>query len=189
MEINHTQNRLALIRRYLDKWASSPRHNRQLVAEIVVEKFDQLGLKEQLAGTGVEFSHGDDAVGDMRAHAQKLWRWLGAYEEAKPAPDKLWYLEQAIVAAMPQDLRLQYLRHVYAASGISVSHQFESNAAALTLDHLIKEQADAACSLVSLMDGVDPGELDKADKELHEALSATVSAINYVKALRAGGAE
>lgn len=189
MEITTLQNRLALIRRYLDKWAASPRHNRQVVAEIVVEMFDHMGLKEQLAGTGVEFAHGDDAVGDMRAHAQKLWRWLGAYEEAKPAPDKLWYVEQAIVAAMPQEMRLRYLRDVYAASGIAVSVRIDGGSAALAADLLIKEQSDAARSLVALLDGVDPGELDKADKELHEALSATVSAINYVKSLRTGGAQ
>lgn len=184
-----TQNRLALIRRYLDRWSAMPRHNRQIVAEIVVEKFNELSMSEFLAGTGVEFSHSDDLCGDMRAHAQKLWRWLGAYEEVKPAPDKLWFVEQAIVAAMPAEMRLQYLNDVYTKASVHVSLRIDSGQTLIALEHLIQEQADATKSLAALLDGIDPGELDRAEKEISESISASLSALNHVKALRTGGAQ
>lgn len=184
-----TQNRLAIIRKYLDHWASQSRHNRQIVAEIIVETFQKLDLQQHLAGTGVEFSHGDDLVGDMRAHAQKIWRWLGAYEEVKPSPDKLFYFEQAIVAAMPQEMRLQYLNEVYSSAKVAVSLVIELGETLAAFEALVQEQADATKSFAALIDGVDPGELDRAEKELNEALHATLGALNHIKALRAGGAE
>jgi hypothetical protein len=188
-QMTTTQNRLALIRRYLDRWSAMSRHNRQIVAEIVVEKFNELAMQEFLAGTGVEFSHSEDLCGDMRAHAQKLWRWLGAYEEVKPAPDKLWYVEQAIVASMPADMRLQYLNDVYANASVQVALKIDAGQTLLAFEHLVQEQAEATKSLAALLDGIDPGELDRAERELTEALGATASALSHVKALRVGGAQ
>ena len=184
-----TQNRLALLRKYLDEWARFSRHNRQIVAEIVVEAFQNMDLQQHIPGTGVEFTHGDDVLGDMRAHAQKLWRWLGAYEEVKPSPDKLWYVEQAIVAVMPQEMRLKYLNDIYADAGVSVSLRIDGGQTLIALEHLIQEQADATKSLAALLDGIDPGELDRAETEISESLNATLSALNHVKALRNGGAK
>src|SRR5690606_8713190 len=79
-----SQNRLAILRLHMDAWAGLPRHNRQLVAEIIFEQFNASGLAEHIAGTGVEFTGSDDYANDMRVRSQKLWRWIGAYEDCKP---------------------------------------------------------------------------------------------------------
>jgi len=179
-----TTNRLAILRRHLDRWAGQPRHNRQLVAELIVEKFIELGMADHLSGTGVEFSHSDDLSNDMRTHAQKLWRWLGAFEECKPGPDKLWYIEQAIVAALPAALRVRYLHDVYADAGITVAIDVLSGETLMALDAVISEGADATRALVALVDGVDPGELATAEKELMESIGASQAALKHVRELK-----
>lgn len=180
-----TINRLAILRRHLDNWAGQPRHNRQLVAELVVEKFTALGMAEHLPGTGVEFSSSDDLSGDMRTHAQKLWRWLGAFEECKPGPDKLWYIEQAIVAALPPALRIAYLHDVYTDAAITVAIDVQGGDTLMALDAVISEGADATRALVALVDGVDPGELGTAERELKESIGASQAALKHVRELQA----
>ena len=181
-----TLNRLAILRRHLDKWASQSRHNRQLVAELVVEKFNELHMADHIPGTGVEFSATDDLSHDMRTHAQKLWRWLGAYEEAKPGPDKLWYIEQAVVAAMPRVLRIAYLLEVYADAGVTVAIDVDAGQTMLAVESVIQEDADATKALVALLDGVDPFELDTAERELMESIGASQAALSHVRSLKRG---
>jgi len=181
-----TLNRLAILRRHLDKWASQSRHNRQLVADLVVEKFNELQMADHLPGTGVEFSTSDDIGNDMRSHAQKLWRWLGAYEEAKPGPDKLWYIEQAVVAAMPRAGRVAYLLEGYADAGVTVAIDVDAGQTMLAVESVIQEGADATKALVALLDGADPGELDTAEKELLESIGASQAALSHVRNLKGG---
>jgi len=179
-----TTNRLAILRRHMDQWAGLPRHNRQLVAELVVEKFHTLGMAEHLPGTGVEFGATDDLCNDMRTHAQKLWRWMGAYEECKPAPDKLWFLEQAVVAAMPPARRVPYLLEVYADAGIVVAIDVSAGKTLQAVEAVIQEGADATKALVALLDGIEPHELDTAETELLESIGASQAALSHVRRLK-----
>ncbi|MDO6747180.1 hypothetical protein [Gilvimarinus sp. 1_MG-2023] len=186
--MNKSQNRLAILRRYMDAWAELPRHNRSLVAEIIYEKFQELGLGEHIAGTGVEFSSSDDYHKDMRVRGQKLWRWIGAYEEAKPQPDKLWYLEQVIVAAMPEPLRVAYTSEVYLAAQLSIGidHSTDSTCPAKIARTLIKENSEAQAAVVELSRDSSQGDIDTALKELRESSAATRAAINALEQMREG---
>ena len=186
--MNKSQNRLAILRRYMDAWADMPRHNRSLVAEIIYEKFNDLGLAEFIAGTGVEFSSSDDYTKDMRVRGQKLWRWIGAYEEAKPQPDKLFYLDQVIVAAMPEPLRIAYVSEVYLAAQLSIGidHSADSACPAKIARTLIKENSEAQAAVVELDRDSSAADIDTALKELRESSAATRAAISALEQMREG---
>ena len=178
-----SQNRLAILRRWLDTWANSPRTNRSLVAEIIVEHFQACGLAEHIHGTGVEFSHSEDFSHDMRVHGQKIWRWLGAYEEAKPQPDKLWYIEQAIVAAMPEHIRIGYLGEVYQFAGVNIGIEQGGEAMnpAKLLQSLIKENSEAQMAVANLGPDITANERNEILRELRESAAATASAIAAIE--------
>lgn len=178
--MNHkSQNRLAILRRHMDAWAQMPRHNRSLVAEIIHESFQKSGLSEYITGTGVEFTSSDDHYNDMRVRGQKLWRWLGAYEDCKPQPDKLFYIEQIIVSAMPEEIRVAYLAEVYATAKvcIAISQSGEGFSAARIASTLIKENSEAQAAVVELGQHGTPEQRARALKELRESAAATRAAI------------
>lgn len=178
-----SQNRLAILRRHMDAWAELPRHNRALVAELIVEQFQASGIQEHIAGTGVEFADSDDHYNDMRVRAQKLWRWIGAYEEAKPQPDKLWYIEQVIVSAMPEALRVAYLGEVYLQSCLSIGIDQGGDCInpAKIAQTLIKENSEAQAAVVCLNSASSESDISTALKELRESSAATLSAIKALE--------
>lgn len=178
-----SQNRLAILRRYLDAWAATPRHNRSIVAEIIVEKFDGMGLAEHLPGTGVEFIATEDHHHDMRVRGQKIWRWLGAYDETKAQPDRLFFAEQAIVAAMPEAIKIAYLGEVYFAADICVSqHQPGEHVSPFQIAKmLIKENSEAQVALVDLHKNSSREDIDNALQELKESEAATRAAITALE--------
>jgi hypothetical protein len=178
-----SQNRLAILRRYLDAWAALPRHNRGLVAEIIVEKFDEMGLADHIAGTGVEFSSTDDLSHDMRARGQKIWRWLGAFEEVRNQPGKLFFVEQAIVAAMPNEIKTAYLSEAFLAADVCIVEHKDSDKInpKRIARALIKENSEAQAAVVDLHEDSTEEEIDSALQELKESEAATRSAITAIK--------
>ena len=178
-----SQNRLAILRRWVEAWSALPRTNRQLVAQDIFEAFNEHGLAEYLSGTGVEFTCTDDLSRDMRTHSQKLWRWLGAYEEANAQPDKLFYIEQVIVAAMPEQIRIGYLGEVYQRAGVSIGIELggEAMSPARIAQTLIKENAEAQLAVINLRPDCSPEEMGNALRELHESAAATAAAIAAIE--------
>jgi hypothetical protein len=178
-----SQNRLAILRRHMDAWSHMTRHNRSLVAEIIFEAFNECGLAEHIAGTGVEFTSSEDHYNDMRVRGQKLWRWIGAYEDCKPQPDKLFYIEQVIVGAMPEPIRVAYLAEVYAAANISIAidHGGEGFSPARLASVLIKENSEAQAAVVELGADATPEQQERALKELRESAAATRAAIEALE--------
>lgn len=172
---NKSQNRLAILNRHMNAWAELPRTNRQLVAELVVEQFQAMGLGEYLAGTGVDFKTTADAASDMRTRAQKINRWLGNYEDQPASPDRLFYLEQAMVAAMPEQIRLDYLGEVYQHAGVSVCALGESDKASMEnmVQALIKENSEAQMALLGLSENSSPEDVEKVLREMAESEAAT----------------
>lgn len=180
---HRSQNRLAVLRRWLETWAELPRHTRQLVAQDIFEAFTKQGLGEHLSGTGVEFAATDDIHHDMRVRCQKLWRWMGASEETKPQPDKLFYIEQVIVAAMPEQIRTGYLNEVYQNAGLSIGIELGGEAMnpAKIAQSLIKEGSEAQLAVINLSPNCTAEEKANALRELHESAAATAAAISAIE--------
>ena len=184
MKQHSHQNRLSLLQQYVRKWLEHPRLSRSVIGEEVVRAFYELGYREVLAPEGIDFKYTDDVANDMRTRAQKLFRWLGHYDGIKASPDKLFFIEAAILAAMPQDLRLSYLNDVYAVTGvfIGVNHNQgdaisnEQIAAALT-----KENMEAQLSVIKLGSCPSEAAVHNAYRELKESAGTTLAAIEALE--------
>lgn len=172
-----TQSRLALLMKVVHRVLELPRMTRFAFAMDVVAAVERLGLKELLASEGITFAQTGDVHNDARVNAQKLFRWLGQYEGQHPIVDRLFYVEQAIVAAMPVHLRMSYLNDVYGSIGVTVvADQRHDSGTLRAVDmavSLTKENAEAQVAVIHL--GFEPTreQVMSAHRELKESAATT----------------
>ena len=107
-------------------------------------------------------------------NGQKLFRWLGLYDGINSFPERLWVIEPAMLAAMPKDIRVEYLNAVFGVSGVFVCNRSTEDgdldrvrlAASLT-----KEQMEAQLSVIELSANPAVQAAEAAHKEVSEAVA------------------
>ncbi|RXJ70763.1 hypothetical protein CS022_22295 [Veronia nyctiphanis] len=186
MTMTINKHRLQLLHKHLQQWMERPRMNQTQVANDIVEHFRFLGLEKQLQVEDIFFMDTGDPYTDMNTNRQKVFRWLGLMDNGtKRSPARLFFVEQAIVAAMPPDIRLAYLNDVYPLSGLYIGARPEQGeslncdklAAALT-----KENMEAQLSVIELSDRPDcEPTVCKAYRELKESAATTLAAIDVLE--------
>jgi hypothetical protein len=158
----------------INRWLELPKCSRSIICGAIVEAVDELGLADVLAKDGITFNRTDDLYNDMRVNAQKIFRWLGQYEGTHAFPDRLFHLEQAILAAMPENIRLDYLNDIYGMMGLVVCSSqssttgIDSSRMAATLT---KEQMEAQVSVIELGIAPEFGAAKRAHREVSEAVA------------------
>ena len=185
-----SQDRFRLIQSYVNKWLSCSQINRAILTDKVVTAFFNLKLDQILTDEAVKFktTNGIDCDNAMRVNAQKLFRWLGYYDEQPASIEKLLHLEPAIVAAMPNDLKMGYLNEVYAGSGVYIG-VVQGNEPDLGGDGCInkvaasitKENSEAQVAVIQL--GTDPtiDQIKNTYRELAESVGTSLGAIEYLE--------
>jgi hypothetical protein len=170
-------SRLDLLMKAINTWLELPKVSRSALATSVVQAVDDLKLATLLAKEGITFTHSDDMFNDARVNAQKIFRWLGQYADQNAVPERLFYVEQAILAAMPVELRIGYLNDVYGMVGVTVVVDHVSDAMSLSADDmaatLTKENCDAQVAVIRL--GINPSrhQVETAYRELRESRGVT----------------
>ncbi|WP_412522084.1 hypothetical protein [Shewanella algae] len=191
-----TQSRLVLLMCVVHRVLELPRMTRFAFAMDIVEQVDRLGLKELLASEGITFARTDDPYNDSRINAQKIFRWLGQYQECHPNPERLFHVEQALLAAMPTHLRMAYLNDVYGPIGVTVVEdsglvggQLEPGRVAAILT---KENSEAQIAVITLGSQPTREQVVQCHRELRESRATTEASIQLLEAefsfLRAGRA-
>ena len=172
-------NRMEILNKYVQYCVELPRQSRARFTDKVVDAFYALKFDEHLDVKEVKINWcvgGDDFEKDMRHNMQKLFRWLDAYQESKANPAKLFYIEQVIVAAMPEDLRVKYLNEVYMCSGVSVTKKAPSKHEELDINDmvksLIKEGSEAQQAALNLGNNPTKETLTSAIREISESEAA-----------------
>lgn len=166
--------RLDLLNMAVAKWMQQPKTSRTVVIGQIVDAVERCGLTETLAHEGVTFNTSDDAYNDLRVNGQKLFRWLGLYDGINSFPERLWVIEPAMLAAMPNDIRVEYLNAVFGVSGVFVCNRSTEDgdldrvrlAASLT-----KEQMEAQLSVIELSANPAVQAAEAAHKEVSEAVA------------------
>lgn len=170
-------SRLSLLMKTIHRALELPKMNRLALAMDVVAAVDRLGLAEVLAAEGITFARTDDVHNNARVNAQKLFRWLGHYEAHHPMADQLFYIEQALVAALPEHLRVQYLNDVFGCAGVTVIADRMSDGHVLHVAdmaaQLTKENAEAQVAVIHLVANPSKDEVLRAYKELKESAATT----------------
>ncbi|MDP5145492.1 hypothetical protein ORI98_03440 [Shewanella sp. ULN5] len=175
-------SRLDLLMKAINAWLELPKVSRSALATAVVQAVDELKLATVLAKEGITFTHSDDIYNDARVNAQKIFRWLGQYADQNAVPERLFFVEQALLAAMPVDLRIGYLNDVYNMVGVTVVVDHVSDGLALSSNDiaatLTKENCEAQIAVIRL--GVAPTrhEIEQAYRELRESRGTTQAAMD-----------
>ncbi|GIU24858.1 hypothetical protein TUM4637_09610 [Shewanella hafniensis] len=170
-------SRLNLLMKTIHRVLELPKMTRFALAIDVVAAVERLGLSEVLAAEGIGFASTQDVHNDARINAQKLFRWLGQYEGQHPLVDRLFHVEQALVAALPEHLRVQYLNDVFGCTGVTVIADRMSDGHVLHVADmaasLTKENAEAQVAVIHL--GCEPKreQLVAAHRELKESAATT----------------
>jgi hypothetical protein len=180
-----TQSRLSLLMKTIHRVLELPKMNRFGLAMDFVAAVDRLGLNEVLATEGISFARTDDVHNDARVNAQKLFRWLGQYEGQHPQAERLFHVEQALVAALPEHLRVQYLNDVFGCTGVTViadsmrdSYVLKSVDMAATLT---KENSEAQVAVIHLGDAPSREQLITAHRELKESAATTQASMQVLE--------
>ena len=185
------QSRLKHLNIAINRWLELPKASQAKICEEIIQSAHAMGLTNVLAEEGITFNHTDDVYNDMRINAQKIFRWLGR-GDCHAMPDRLFHLEPAILAAMPDELKLTYLHEVYGQTGVVICPRQESdkvmNSAHMAAS-LIKEQMEAQLSVVEL--GADPSfeKAKRAHKEVSEAVATGTEALNSLEQAHPGLAQ
>lgn len=161
-----------------------PRQTRSIVAQEIVEAVERLGISDDLHEQGITFTKTNNPANDMRVNAQKIYRWLGHYDGITNQDDKLFHVEQAIVAAMPEQIRLDYLNDLYAGCGVVITaSQAPQATKATSLLHAIqiaiKESGEAHAQALQAIN--DTKAIKKAEQEIEEAIVALQTMIASLK--------
>lgn len=185
-----TQSRLDVLTGYLNLWVHVT--NKQHVAASIVETLDKSGFRETMEAEGISFTQAGDTVDQARKNAQKLWRWLGQYDGVETNKERLFDLEQIIVAAFPLDLRVAYLTNIYGDSELAISPIYHTQEHQIDLKRMIqimmKEDTEAHLAVMDLTENKqNPVFIEKTRAEIREAISVHVCVLNeldmMVKAL------
>lgn len=171
------QSRLSLLMKTIHRVLELPKMSRAGLAMDFVAAVDRLGLNEVLASEGISFARTDDVHNNARVNAQKLFRWLGQYEGLHPQADQLFYIEQPLVAALPEHLRVQYLNDVFGCTGVTVIADRMSDGHVLHVAdmaaQLTKENSEAQIAVIHLVANPNKDEVQRAYKELKESAATT----------------
>ncbi len=186
--MSNSNHRMVILNKHITRWLEQPGMSQTTLTMLVVEHFERLGLNIDLQVEDIFFMRTGDAVADANANRQKLFRWLGWLDDGqKRSPARLFFVEQALVAAMPQCLRLSYLTEVYLGADVSIyscesGHQQPSLQQLAT--SLIKEGSEAQLALLS--HGGDHARRNEVLRELKESRAAHDDAIATLECEAAG---
>ena len=181
-----TRTRFERLTIAIDAWLKESDVDRQIITILVAEHAKQLGFTQLLASEGITFNEGGNPSDNIRANAQKFFRWLGYSQENKAKPGYLFALEHIIVAAMPEHIRLDYLNDVYGMAGVTAVSKLPAtsndNLAANDISAaLTKEHAEAQISIIKMSSDPSLTQAKKAKRELSEAIAMGQCALSAIE--------
>ncbi|MGI0119645.1 hypothetical protein [Zooshikella sp. RANM57] len=188
---SQSQGRFGLIQKYVNHWLSLPKLSRAILTDKVVTAFFDFGFDQILTDQGITFKDSDclNCEQAMRVNAQKFFRWLGFYDEQFKSEQKIIALEPAIVAAMPNDLKLAYLNEVYAAAGVYIGTRKGDepnmpggeNGIRQVAASITKENAEAQIAVIQLGPNPSIEQIRTTYRELKESAGTTLGAIEFIE--------
>lgn len=166
------------------QWADTLSVRRHVIAAAIIEKVEQIGLTQILADEGITFNKTNDAYNDMRVNAQKIFRWIDPECDHYKNYQAVLLIEEAIVAAMPQDIRTKYLNAVYTDSGTYITKirpSTEKLNAELVAIAVHKENSEALTAILNLKIIKTDKEAIRTHKELMEASAINRAGADWVE--------
>ena len=163
---------LQIIKTAVIEWRKRKGWSRETVVQAIVESHEAIGGPRH---TGIRFEpNTTDAFERQKVNADRVFRWLD--DETKDTNFMPPNFFPSILAAMPMDIRLHCVTELLRPIGLAASISEDAKGGALNATlHLVtiaRETSEAQCAVAALIDGINPGELAKAERELADAEEA-----------------
>ncbi|HCR1638155.1 TPA: hypothetical protein ONA83_003572 [Pseudomonas aeruginosa] len=167
----------------VNQWRRREGWSRETVVQHIVEAHERINAH---IATGIVFDPPSrDAMDRMKANADRVFRWLDdSTKDNNLLPANFL---PSILAALPNDLKIQALGDLLTPVGVSVrliDGEGGEREVLCMLRSLIKENGEAQQAIASLVDGADEGELQEAHRELSESRAATEEALRMIDKMR-----
>lgn len=178
---------IAVIRDSVEEWRKRNGWSRETVADFIVQVHEQIGADQV---TDIKFDPPTrDAFERVKVNADRIFRWLDdVTKDRNHLPTNF---IPSIIAALPDDLRMHLVNDLLRSNGMACRITSTANDASpitILLRSMMVETAQADQAVAALLDGVDPGELETAQREIAEAIDVLVRAQNRVESMMLGGA-
>lgn len=166
------------LKRYLRLWKRTGDFSDATICDFIVQAHVALGLDIK---SGIRFTPGSaDEYNRQKANAAKIMRMLSDEPHTEGEAVAALNMLPSILAAMPIELRVDFLNEYIACLGLSVRGvEINAGSALNATSHLVnftREACEAQTAVANLIDGATPEELVKADRELSEVVDAATSA-------------
>lgn len=182
----HTPHRtvIDILQDAMRTWMRARGASMASVVQEVVEAHERLGA-DQL--TRITFEAGRDAHDRMRINAERVFRWLDEVSKANNLLPVNFL--PSLLAGLPLDLRMQAGNEILRAAGLGVHPLERGRDEHALVEHfraVLSDGRDAELALAQLLDGIEAGELERAQRELAEDIAARQAALAAVERLLTG---
>ncbi|WP_431688936.1 hypothetical protein [Hahella sp. NBU794] len=181
------KHRLVILTKHLNRWLEKANVSQTAAAQEIVEQFRALGLDKELQAEDIFFMDTGDVFTDANTNRQKIFRWLGYMDNGtKKSMGRLWLVEQAIVAAMPADIRVAYLNEVFGDCGVCISSLSQDRSCSRldvsrVVESMIKEDSEAQIALLKLGVSPTPAQVCDAHLELRESVGTQLAVLDWLE--------
>lgn len=181
---------ITILRDAVDEWRRGNRWSRETVAHEIVEAHERIDAP---LITGMVFDPPTrDHFERMRVNADRIFRWLD--DVSKDRNHLPLNMLPSVLAALPLDLRTKAACRMLRPVELSVQAMAREgqplvDTVLTLLRQNMTETAEANAALAQLVDGIDAGELEHAQRQVAEAIEAlrtTQEAIEAAMTARRG---
>lgn len=185
--MNSKKHRLGLLNKHISRWLERNGVSQSVVAQEIVEEFRRVGLDKTLQIEDIFFMNTDDVFTDVNTNRQKIFRWLGLLDNgSKKSVGRLFLVEQAIVGAMPTEIRLDYLNEVFSDSCTcfstdSMDRSYSKLDRSQVAESMIKEGSEAQIALLRLGENPSSEQVKEAYIELKESVATNLEVLDLIE--------
>ena len=181
---------ITILRDTIDGWRRGNYWSRETVAHEIVEAHERIDAHRV---TGLVFDPPTrDSFERMRVNADRIFRWLD--DVSKDRNHLPLNMLPSILAALPLELRVQAANRMLRQAGIATRAMTTEaqpliDTVLILLRRDMTETAEANAALAQLVDGIEAGELEHAQRQVAEAIEAlrtTQEAIEAAMTARRG---
>lgn len=159
---------LAVVRDHIEAWRRDNRWSRETVADLIVQAHIRIGGP---MFSGITFEPPTlDTFERMRVNADRIFRWLDDHTKDKNLLPFNFLL--SIIAALPEERRVLMVNDLLAPVALHVDAGFDDDADVTHAEivdafkAIVDHSAAATIATSQLLDGVQSGEAEQAEKKL-----------------------
>lgn len=178
---SHHKTLIAILRDAVEAWRKRNGWSRETTAQMIVEAHEQSGGQ---AVSGIVFEPpSQDTFKRAKANADRIFRWLDdVTKDCNQLPPNF---IPSVFAALPSDLLTSAVNDILRPHRLAChalpAETFDPSSTVVMFKSMVTVSASASSAYADLLDGVAPGELERAQTALVEARRQLAEAQRHVE--------